>query len=226
MNRANFLRGLILSLSIMVSASFAVADTVYWTDWTDTTTPSPGVIGTLTIGANIVGVSSLGEYSFAQTNGGTNYWSPSAPYLSATVDNAPPASDIILLVNASTITITFTQPVKDPLLALVSWNSVITEFGVPIEFLSYGAGYWGNGTPILNEAGTGFGGVGDMHGLIKLPGTYTSFSFTHTSENWHGFTVGAVGLDEPPTNVPEPTTAVLLGVGLIGLVARMKGFRK
>jgi hypothetical protein len=220
-------RFLVLSLVLMASASIAAADTVYWTDWTATTSTAPGVIGTLTIGADVVGVTFSGSYGFAQISGGTNYWNPSAPYLSATVSNAPPASDIIALNTGGTATITFSQPVEDPLLALVSWNGNTVDFGVPITVLSYGNGYWGGGTPILNAAGTGFYGSGEVHGVIELPGTYSSISFTHTSENWHGFTVGAFDVGEPQSNpVPEPTTIVLLGAGLIGVAFLKQGLRK
>jgi hypothetical protein len=213
---------ILVCLSILVFASVAVAAPVSWTDWTSAIVGNSGSAqGTLTIGPTTVDVSYSGAISFAQTSGGTNYWNPSAPYISATVENAPPASDIIALnigTGATPATITFSQAVQDPLLALVSWNGNTVDFGVPIEILSYGAGYWGNGTPVLNAAGTGFFGSGEVHGVIELPGSYTSISFTHTSENWHGFTVGVFGLGGP-ASVPEPATMLLLGAGLIGLAA-------
>jgi len=213
-----FSSSVLFFLSIIVFASVAAAVPVDWTDWTSTTVGAPGVLGTLTTGGTAVDVSFSGAYSFAQTSGGTNYWSPSAPYISATVSNAPPASDIIALSTGGTATITFSQAVQNPLLALVSWNGNTVDFGVPIVILSYGTGYWGNGTPVLNADGTGFFGSGEVHGVIELPGSYTSISFTHTSENWHGFTVGAFGLGGP-VGVPEPATMLLLGAGLIGLAA-------
>ena len=158
-------------------------------------------------------------YSFAQTAGGTNYWSPDAPYLSSVVGNAPPASDIIGLDTGGVATITFSQAVVDPLIALVSWNGNTVDFGQPIEVLSYGGGYWGSGTPIVNVNSTGFYGSGEVHGVIRLPGTFTSISFSHTSENWHGLTVGVVGLP-----VPEPETYALMLVGLaaVGFAARRR----
>ena len=59
--------------------------------------------------------------------------------------------------------------------------------------------------------------------MIRLPGVHSSISFTDTSENWHGFTVGVVGLaGEQPA--PEPASIALLGLGL-GLAA-LGGLRK
>ena len=208
-----FLRYFLFAVLAMLPASAAIAAPVGWTDWTSTG-PST-VSGTMTFGATTVGVTYSGPYyaPTTQVSGGTNYWSPSAPYISATVPNAPPASDIIALNEPGGLkTITFSHAVNDPLLALVSWNGNVVDFGVPIEILSFGLGHFGTGTATLNGGGTGFTGVGEFHGVIRLPGTYTSITFSDTSELWHGFTVGAV-------SVPEPSTGILLGIGLAGLLA-------
>lgn len=166
---------------------------VFWTDWTTLVSDSE-VSGTMTIDSTTVDVTFNGAYQYAQISGGTNYWNPSAPYISSDVENAPSDPDIIQLFVGGSATITFSQPVRDPILALVSWNGNVVDFGVPIEILSFGNGYWGSGTPILNDTGTGFTGSGEVHGVIRLPGSYSSITFTHTSESWHGFTVGAFGL--------------------------------
>jgi hypothetical protein len=88
------------------------------------------------------------------------------------------------------------------------------DFGVPINVLSFGCGYWGCGAPVVNPAGTGFFGNGEVHGVIELVGDYTSITFTDTSENWHGITVGVLGVSTPGTQVPEPVSLALLGSAL------------
>ncbi len=217
MSRKVFFRIIFMSCIILLSSTLAFAGTVYWTDWTSVTTGAPGVLGTLDPGSGPINVAFSGAYSFVQTSGGVNYWNPSTPYISAVVDNAPPASDIIALSTGGTVNITFSEAVLDPLIALVSWNSNTVDFGVPIEILSFGQGFWGNGTPILNGDGDGFFGSGEVHGVIRLPGTYSAISFTHTSEGWNGFTVGVVGAGEQPPTVPEPSTMLLLGLGLLAV---------
>lgn len=214
--------GVAMSFALALgSATTAQAATVAWTDWTSASAASSQVFGNLDVSGTHVGVTFSGAYSFAQTSGGTNYWLPAAPYLSTLVGNAPPASDIIGLNTGGRATITFSQAVVDPLIALVSWNDNTVDFGVPIQILSYGSGYWGNGTPTLNGTSTGFYGNGEVHGVIRLLGTYSSVSFTHTSENWHGLTVGVVGLsDDNP--VPEPGSAALAALALIALGAGMR----
>jgi hypothetical protein len=210
--------------SALGAALPAAAVPISWTDWTSQSATIAQVLGTLSVGSSTVNVTHTGAYSLAITGVGTNYWSPTAPYLSATVDNAPPASDIIQLNTGGTVTISFSETVHDPLIGLVSWNGNTVDFGTTIEILSFGAGFWGSGTPILNATGTGFVGSGEVHGVIRLPGDFDSITFTHTTENWHGYTVGVVGLADA-TAVPEPASLVLLGIGLAGL-ASVRRLRK
>ncbi len=207
--------GAMISVFVVPAAS---AGMVAWTDWTVGALNS--VSGTATLDNVDVGVTLVGGYDFVQLVGGTNFWLPAAPYLSASVDNVPPDADIVAFNAGGSVTINFSRAVVDPLIALVSWNSNVVEFGAPIEFLSFGAGYWGNGSPALNGSNTGFTGAGELHGVLRLVGTYTSINFTHTSENWHGLTVGFAGIDSAP--VPLPGAAWLFGPVAVSILARRR----
>lgn len=216
------LRSIVLSLIILIYSSIAVAETAYWTDWTSAPATASIVTGTLYNGTGTVNVTYTGAYGFAQTSGGTNYWTypGTSPYGSL---NGPPDSDIIALSTASTKTITFSQAVQNPLFAFTSWNGNSANFGVPISILSYAQGYWGTGTPTLAFAGMGFNGVGEETGVIELLGTYTSITFTDSAnEYWHGFTIGVASTT---SSVAEPTTMLLLGLGLVGLAGVRRKFK-
>jgi hypothetical protein len=217
-------QGLLIAAVSAFAMSSASASVVGWTDWL---AADAGIVtGQISIDSSTIGVTANGTYSFVQTGTGGNYFNPDTPYLSSYVDNAPPAAELIGLSAGGLVTIEFSEPVQDPLLALVSWNGNTVVFDHPIEFLSYGRGYWGDGTPVINSDGNGFFGQGEVHGVLRVPGVFTSISFTHTSENWHGFTVGIFGAadqPEPPSPVPEPTSLVLMLSGLLGLrIARRR----
>lgn len=207
------------ALVAALAAPAAFAAPAYWTDWTSQLTAASGVTGTITTPSSTVGVTFTGAYAFSQTSGGTFYWTNPGTYISSAVDNAPATTDLVALGAGGVKTITFSQSVHNPLIALTSWNGNIVDFGAPIVVLSEGCGYWGCGTAVLNAGGTGFTGSGELHGVIELLGDYTSISFTDTTEHWHGFTVGIQGIADPGTGVPEPTSLALIGGALAALAA-------
>lgn len=203
------------SLTVLSLSAPATATQVYWTDWiaSPNLTSATGEIQLAGETVN-VGYTATGNHAFVQTGAGANYWT-GTPYTQGTVENAPPAAELIALNTAGEVSIVFSKPVVDPYIAVVSWNSNTVEFGQPISFDSFGAGFWGNGTPIINSTGTGFFGNGEVHGVISLKGTYQSLSFTHTSENWHGFTVGV-------SAVPWPSSFWMFAVGLLALAPKVR----
>ena len=218
-----------LAAFLALAAQGASAAAVSWADWTSDTAST--VSGTVTVDGSPVTVTYSGtQYAFDQLNGaGTNYWQPNSPYLSAAVSNAPGTPDIVGLSDAGTSVITFSTPVVNPLIALVSWNGANVTFGggadtqaYDIDYLSSGCGYWGCGT-YSSPTSNSFVGSGELHGVIELIGTYSSISFTDTTpEYWHGLTVGAFA-----TSVPEPGELgmMLLGLGAVGALARRRKSR-
>ncbi len=211
-------------LALALTASTAVgAATIHWTDWTAAGVAEVG--GTIAAPGGSIGVLYNGAYSFAQVFCGTAYWDPGT-YNGAL--NKPPSCDIVALVAGGTKTISFDKPVTDPYMALMSWNGNTVVFSADIEVVSNGSGYWGSGTPVVNANGDGFFGSGEVHAIIRFPGTFTSISFTDTSENWHGFTIGVEDVAVPGVpGVPEPSTwaMLVLSLGLLAASTRRRAAR-
>lgn len=224
---------LLLAGMTFLFSNSARGDHYQYVDWT-TANPAAGTAnGTITLpDLSTVGVTfevlnfdgSPGNFSFAQTAGGTNYWNPSAPYISVEVENAPPTPDILALIGGTnqTYTVTLSEPIKDPIMAIVSLGQggvqVDYDFDAPFTIVSQGAGYWGGGPASLSQQPgdilRGFEG----HGTIRFNGTFDSFSWTAPfGENWHGFTYGIRTTERIEPTVPEPST--LLFVALIAPLA-------
>lgn len=220
------------------SASAAVYN---YTDWTAANPGAGTASGTITLpdlSTVSVGFSAVypngaaGSFNFAQTSGGgTNYWSPSAPYISAQVENAPPGTDILSLVGGQNqiYTITLSEAIKDPIMAIVSlgqpnWTTKY-QFDRPFTIVSQGTGYWGGGPNSLQQDPGNVLVGNEGHGTIQFIGTFSTFSWTvPVGENWHGFTFGIRTTERiEPSPVPDAgATLPLLGVALVamGLMAR------
>ena len=130
-------------------------------------------------------LSTSGEaLNFVQTGqpGETDYFNPTAPYVSGDVSNAPPAAEMVSLNTGGVKTITFSQAVTNPYIAFVSWNGNLASFDQPFEKVSEGCGYWGCGTFSLGQ-GNSFIGSGEVHGVLRFLGTFSSITLTDTSEN-------------------------------------------
>ncbi len=163
-----------------------------------------------------------------------------SPYTSTFVENIPTGTDIIGLRYAGTQTLTFSEAIANPVFSYVSLNGNGYSFDQDFEILSFGnatdgnsCGYWGCGTSYKNVVDLGDGtfeyqllGTGEPHGTLRFTGAFDTVTWQSLSnEYWNGFTVGIEGTAieilppvDPPTNpVPEPSTILLLGSGLLGL---------
>lgn len=197
----------------------AFGATYYYVDWTSANVAQGTATGTITLpDLSTVTVTfaatnpngSPGTLFGAQTSGGTNYWIPSAPYISAQVSNPPLGPDILQLAGGQnqTYTVTLSQPIKDPIMAIVSLGSpsipITYDFNSPFTIVSQGAGFWGNG-PLTQLPGDVLRGQ-EGHGTIQFIGTFSTFSWTvPTTEVWHGFTFG---IRTTTALEPNPTASI------------------
>jgi len=210
---------LVDNVRVEVTAPFVF----FWADWTggdlDASAGFEGV-GTITTPTSVVTVTYTNPQGiyFFQPSGGTDYYAnglfgttrnpATSPYTSNLVANIPTGTDIVALKFAGTQTLTFSEPVANPVFAYVSLNGNGYAFDKDFEILSFGdpsngndCGYWGCGTSFKNVVDLGGGnfeyqllGTGEPHGTIRFLGTFSSVSWRSLSnETWNGFTVGILG---------------------------------
>lgn len=237
MSRSATFKGLVqltITACALAAACSASAAPYYYVDWTAANVGSGTASGVITLpDSSTVNVGfaatfadgSPGNLYGAQTSGGTNFWSPSAPYMSSQVDNAPPTADIVQLSGGQSqiYTVTLSAAIKDPIMAIVSLGQTrlptTYDFDSPFEIVSQGPGYFGgSGTSLTELAGDILRGT-EGHGTIQFVGTFSTFSWTvPTPESWHGFTFGIRTTEalEPTGSVPEPGSLALLGAALLG----------
>lgn len=207
-----------IGMALCVASQQAEASLVVaWAALTSDTSSTVG--GSIAAPSGTVNVTYSGSYLFAQLNNtGTYYWTDSGWNGGAV--NAPATKDIVGLSAGGPKTITFSQDVTNPYVLITSWNGNTPTFSAPFTVIREGCGYWGCGSITPNATSTAFlPGNGEETALLQFTGTFSTLSFTDTSENWHGFTVGIADVAGPPTGgggVPEPATLALLGSGLLG----------
>lgn len=209
------------------------ASTLYtYTDWTSVTGSSGPVAGTvsgtLTFGSDVVNVTYTGDVAGAQINGaGTNYYNPASDFVNSVVSNAPTSPDIIQLSQgfAYTDTLTFSQPLVNPVIDIVSLgggDAVGYNFDATPVILSQGTDDWGGCDTCLSVSGNTVNGT-EGSGAVEFVGTFTSISWTATGgEYWNGITLAAPGVGSSPSAVPEPSSLLLLGSGLAGMIGMVR----
>ena len=193
-------------LALTASGAPVAAGPVEWVDWAST---GPQTVNGLLLGN---AVQFVGQYAFAQTTGGVNFFVPSDPYVGFEVSNPPPDPDIVALSAAGQRTLNFSQPVSDLVFAYVSINQNAYTFNRDFNLLSNSTGYWGSGavSKVNNNNGTWslVTLTSEPHGVIQFPGPLTTLTWdVATNEYWNGFTVGAP--------VPGPLGGVGVGAGFL-----------
>lgn len=208
--------------SLVITAAAAFIHTLAsagpsWIDWTNLNS------GTLTIGSQIVGVTLTGSTPDLLNNG-TYYYdnaNTGGTAASGSYGGFQP-SDMLQVSNASFFTLTFSQAIVNPYIALVSVGqpnvAVTYTFDSSAAVLSSGSNYWGNGT--YTTAGNSFTGL-EFNGVLQLQGSFTSMNIAvGQPEYWHGFNVGSAAVSAVPE--PESYALMLAGLGLMSAIARRR----
>jgi hypothetical protein len=197
---------------ILMWAIISRAETVEWASW-QVYTPS---VSSATVAGSVgsIPVTLAGPLTLAPqlNNIGTFYWgnTPTSYRFPPAVENSPSTADVIRLTSAGAYTITFAQPVTNPVMTLLSLGGsalvpITLDFlAQPVVLLATGTGTFGFGGPLTVSGNTVVGL--ETNGLIQFPGTMTTLMFTmNPGENWSGLTVGIPGPSAPP---PPPIAMV------------------
>jgi len=229
--RITFLGVAVLILGF-AAQSFAVPIFTDWTSYSGNFQINGTALGTLTIGSNSTGVSFAGDIRNVVTNESEGVFDNDLSNWGSTDPFTPEInlSDSVRTRSGvdKTHTITFVNPVIDPVMHIASlgrgvatWGPSYTldwTFDAPFTILSSNNGQIdGIDTyKFTNSSGYILHGE-EGAGTIQFSGAFTSISWeSDIFEDFTFFQVGAVSV------VPEPTTMLLLGSGLIGLA----GFRR
>jgi hypothetical protein len=196
-------------------AGGAGATTVYWATWTQMQPGTPGMAeGHFAPPTGAIRVTYAGEVNSASEPTGTPTvtalgavsFVPPASFLSATVGNLPPSTGMIAFDGSATLTqtLTFSEPVKDPLLAVTSLgdsavasNMVLTFDATPV-ILSSGSETVGTLTlpgtlSVSGQSLTGSEGTG----VVQFSGTFSAIHYTIPSPEVGGLGYLTVGIRGP-----------------------------
>jgi hypothetical protein len=224
---STFLKRSVCSMAVACGALGAAmpvgAGPIDWANWSGVVTSPTSAGSALATFADLgITASYTGELqSFVP-----NYpsYTPVPTFSGGTVSNTPATADGIVQIfggpNTATHTITFSQAVLNPVLAIWSLGqpSVLAQFvfGQSFTIQSGGPNAEYGGATITAVGNTVSGNEGN--GVIQFNGSVTSITWTNPLfENWYGFTVGA-----PVAAIPEPETYALMLAGLALLGARAR----
>ncbi len=199
--RKNLLFAIAFAFYVLIAAS-ASATVIDWTNWQNANHGTTAPVNITYAGPGWL-VSNYPSYHPAST------WADGT-----IVQDAPTIDQIIGLAGGNTTlnTITFSDPVKDPVMAIWSLGDAQASFvfsaSEPFTIVAGGPSAEYGGSSITASGNTVYGEEGN--GTILFNGTFSSLTWTNPQyEYWYGFDIGV------PASVPEPSTFLLSGIGLL-----------
>ena len=227
MSPSIFLKRSVCSVAIACGALAAAmpvaADQIDWASWSGIVT-SPTTAGSALATFADLGITA--SYTGELQSFVPNYpsYTPIPTFSGGTVSNRPATADGIVQIfggaNTGTHTITFSQAVLNPVLAI--WS--LGQPGFLAQFVFGQSFTIQSGGPNAEYGGAAITAVGNTvsgqegNGVIQFTGSLTSITWTNPIvEDWYGFTVGV-----PVAAIPEPETYALMLAGLALLGARAR----
>jgi len=198
---------------LLLCASSTLAAPVDWNYWMF------NQAGFIQSGNQIVNVS-YSSADYHEVILGSPTWAPTSTWADGTIlDNGLTQNNNVMMLFGGTQTVntlSFSQPVVDPVIAIWSLGSVV-QGPASFVFTGYnpqlvvgGPSSEYGGSP-LSLSGVTVSGL-EGNGSVQFVGTYTSISWTNPQfEDFYGFNVGILGL------VPEPSSYLLAALGAAGL---------
>jgi hypothetical protein len=202
---------------VLASSTSLLAAPVNWNYWTFNTS------GFMPVGNQNVTVT-YSSTDFHDVILGAPSWNPTSTWADGTIlsNGLTQANNVMQIFGGtSTVnTLSFSQPVVDPVLAIWSLGSVVQGSASfvftglsPLNIVGGpSAEYAGNPLTLSGVTVSGIEG----NGSIQFLGTYSSLSWTNPQfEDYYGFNVGVLDV------VPEPSSLVLAIVSLVAGMRRM-----
>ena len=215
----------VIACGTLAAALPAVAGPIDWASWSNTVVGN--TTGSATATFSTAGITAGYTGELQQLVGNYPSYTPGGTFSGGTVGNAPAQADGIVRIfggtAAGTNTITFSQAVVNPVLAIWSLGqpgNFVAQFNFNQAFTIEAGGpnaEYG-GASIYAVGNTIFGAEGN--GVVQFSGSIASISWTNPiAEDWYGFTVGV-----PVAAVPEPETYALMlaGFAVLAFVARRR----